>query len=75
MSKMVYDPKIFDKMGIIYDAEIFSSISLVSTRKYQLNKEIQIVRGKLIERLQLDSDDVLDDAIIAIALECLINRL
>lgn len=75
MNKMVYDPKIFDKMGIIYDAEIFSSISLVTTRKYQLNKEIQIVRRKLIERLQLDSDDVLDDAIIAIALECLINRL
>ena len=75
MDKTVYNPKIFTRMGIIYDAEIFNVISSVATRKYQLSKEIQIARTKLVKRLQLDSEDTLDDTVIAIALECLINRL
>ena len=64
-------------MSNITRTEVIKVMKLIKTGQYNLAREMAIARRKLTSYTDggINDGEMLDDAVIAIALECLINRL
>jgi predicted nucleic acid-binding Zn-ribbon protein len=67
------------EMANLTMTEVDKVVSLVESNEYQLSREMEIARRKIKTLFkgfyELNKLEVLDDLVIALALECLINRI